>query len=632
MVVWQGGDPLGPSVGTGGAFDAWFGKARSSPGRLWAFDGSAAGMVAAAGAGDIPLYVGLIADLAPQAVDGFAEALNDIAVVAAQQLYRLRRDGEIRRRRARLDGSEETQAELLAANADILWQTDEAGNIHVVRVLNGRHDLVRRIEGRNLQNVRIAGEDSLAALVRAGGRLRNLRLEQDGEEALYISVRPATQRRGPRGTLCAGAGPAADRPAVSARLIESMLDARSREELSRREAESMLLGLRILLAATPFRGKLEQLARLLASTAGCDVVQIVQLRPAEAPRLLSPHGLLSSRAADALARLLAMAEGRGVTVLPAAEEDCTVIRTILAAEDGDIAIVTLPYAAERFYLVCRGRPTFGSRQQGIAERFSLLLQQALALRNDQERLVHTAKLSMLGQMSVAVAHELRQPLNTISVAVQNLSMLAERAVLTPMLLEEKAGRILKQVERACRVMDRMRRFGRKSGCDFKPVPLLAMARSARSLTQAVAERGGMVIDIDIPDGMEVLADELEIEQVLVNLIQNAHDAMTGGDLPARMRIWSEPDPDRDLVRLHVQDNGPGFCPRTLRHALDAFFTTKAGDKGTGLGLSIAHAILREHGGQLHIANAAGGGALVTLVLRRAGDARVVSIAPRSGKP
>ncbi len=585
------------------------------------------GLVAAAGTGDIALHVGLIADLAPEAIDGFADALNDVAVVAAQQLYRLRRDGENGRRRARLDRMEEMQAELLAANADLLWEADEAGNIHVVQVLNGRHDLARRIEGRNLRDVRIAGQRSLPELIDAGGALRCLRVEQEGEEALYISVRPAGPRLGPRGTLCAGPDLSADRLAVSAHVIESMLDARTREELSRREAESMLLGLRILLAAAPFRGKLEQLARLLARTAGCDVVQIVQWRPTEAPRLLSPHGLLSSGAADALARLLTMAEGREVTVLPAAEDDCAVIRTILAAGQGDIAIVSLPYAAERFYLVCRGRPSFGPRQQGVAERFSLLLQHALALRNDQERLVHAAKLSMLGQMSVAIAHELRQPLNTISVAAQNVSMLAERGTLTPALFEEKAGRILKQVERACRVMDRMRRFGRKSGCDCKPVPLLEVARSARSLAQAAAGHADMVIDIDIADGMEVLADELEIEQVLVNLIQNARDASAESGLPARMRIWCDRDPgDPDMVRLHVQDNGPGFSPRTLNHALDAFFTTKAGDRGTGLGLSISQAILREHGGQLHIANAAAGGALVTLVLPRPGNASVVSIA------
>lgn len=628
-IVWQGGDSHGVPFDEKGAFGAWFARALSRPGRLCAFYGNAAGLVTMAGAGDIPLHIGLIADCMPETVTGLADAMNDVATVAVQQLYRLRKDAERRVSRARIDSSEALQAELLRANVDLLWESDEMDILHVVQVFNGRHDLVRKIEGRRLNDIRVAGGRSLKDLVSAGGASRNLRLEQASGETLYICVGSGPSRkRGALGTLSAGPDLTADRLAADAFILESILDARTREEHSRREAESMLLGLRVLLAPTPFREKLEQLAHHMARAAGCDMVQIIQLRPGEAPRLLSPRGLLSSQGAAALARVLALAEGQSVTVLPSDGEDSAVVRNTLTAPDGDIALVTLPFAAERFYLVCRGRPSFGLREQGLAERFSLLLHQALVLHDDQERMVHTAKLSALGQMSASIAHELRQPLNTISIAAQNVSMLLEREAVTPALLEEKVARILKQVERACGVMERMRRFGRKTSGELKPVPLLEVTRSARSLMHAITDMDGIVVDVDIPAGTEVLIDELEMEQVLVNLLQNARDAIM--DKPvgncARVRIWSAPDPDdSELVRLHVQDNGPGFAPEVLKHALDAFFTTKAGSQGTGLGLCISHVILREHGGRLHIGNAAEGGGLITLFLRRPGTPRVAAI-------
>jgi len=180
------------------------------------------------------------------------------------------------------------------------------------------------------------------------------------------------------------------------------------------------------------------------------------------------------------------------------------------------------------------------------------------------------------------------------------------------------------------VMDRMRRFGRRTAGEYKPAPIAAIARSARSLMDPLILSSGIAIDIDIPDELRGIADELEIEQVLVNLIQNAadaRDAKPGG----RIRIWSEDDPDDPgALRLHVDDNGPGFPPDVLAHALDAFFTTKPEGKGTGLGLSIAHSILREHGGRILVGNGTLGGGRITLVLRRPG-AQVLPFVPRSAE-
>lgn len=615
VMVWQSGDPSAIPLDENGAFGAWFRKARRLPGALHDLHGNVAGLLAAGAEEFVSPYFAIFADAMPGSIDGLPQAMQEIALVAAGQLRRLRQDMEYRLNRARLDGMSGLQADLLRVNVDLLWQADEAGMIQVTQVFNGRQDLVRRLAGKPLSDVRVAGGRSLADVIARGGPARGLRLDHPGEDALYISVGAG---RAVHGTLAAGGDLAAERLAADVHILETMVGARHREEEARREAEGTLLGLRVLLAALPFREKLERLAGELARAADCDMVQVIQLRPGEAPRLLSPPALLSSHAAEALRRVLVASEGRSVTVLAAAGEESAVIRTTLGAESGDIALVTLPYAADRFHLVCRARPIFDSRKRGVAERFSLLLQQALALRDDQDRMVHTAKLSALGQLSTSIAHELRQPLNTISIAAQNVAMLVERQAVTPELLTQKVERILQQVDRACRVMERMRRFGRKSSGDYRPLPLLEVVRSARSLMQAVAEQARVDVDIEIAGDLMILADELELEQVLVNLLQNACDAIADQAGKGLRRIWIRggPDPaDPELVRLEVEDSGPGFAANVLGHALDAFFTTKAEGKGTGLGLSISHAILREHGGRLQVGNAAGGGGLITLFLR-----------------
>jgi C4-dicarboxylate-specific signal transduction histidine kinase len=353
-------------------------------------------------------------------------------------------------------------------------------------------------------------------------------------------------------------------------------------------------------------------------------VQLIQIRPGEKPRLLLQDSALGNRTRR-LEKLLAAADARRITIFKSGSEDATFLANLLDMRSGDVVLVALPVLTERHYLLCRARNGLTSADQDVAERVSLLLQQALLLHGDQQRMIHTAKLSALGQMSTSIAHELRQPLNTISIAAQNIELMVEREKLDPALLAEKSARILSQVDRACKVMDRMRRFGRKTAGEYVPVPLTVVSNSARSLMESVVSESGIAIDIDVPDQLHVLADELEIEQVLVNLIQNAADAIAEQNNAAgRIRISTvDMADDPAMIGLLVADTGPGFPADVQNHALDAFFTTKPQGKGTGLGLSIAHSILREHGGRLLIGNGETGG-LVTLVLRRADAANAVT--------
>jgi signal transduction histidine kinase len=625
VIVWQSEGPLRDSTPL---LRAWIERASHHQGRCLAFGDGAAGLLMAGAPQTGAPMVALIADgiLLPPPLES---AMRDLADFAARHLYRLRQDAEALRRRQRLDMDGARDAALLRASADLIWEAGSDGIVHVTHIFQGRRDLARLFEGRALCDI-AAGARNLQTAVQNGQAIRALYVTVAGTtEPLLLNASPGTGPSAPfplRGTIAAAPERrAADRLAVDTHALETILASRHREEQLRRETETMLLGLRVLLGDAPFREKLEQLARRLAIAIDGDEVRLLLSRPGEAPRLVLPDDPAAE--SRELTQIEILAGTRPVTLLPAARADTGRLREALAMRDGDIVLIALPAAIERYYLLCRARRALTPDDHGLAERVSLLLQQALMLQADQNQILHAAKLSALGQMSTGIAHELRQPLNAISIAAQNIDLMVSLGKAGPELLREKTERILAQIDRACKVMDRMRRFGRKTAGEYKPTSAAAIARSARSLMDPVIVASGITVDIDVPDEIQIVADELEIEQVLVNLIQNASDAMAG-HADAQIRVWSHDDPaDPGMIHLQIEDNGPGFPPEILKHALDAFFTTKPEGKGTGLGLSIAHTVLREHGGRLLVGNATRGGGLITLVLRRP-DAKVLPFVAR----
>jgi signal transduction histidine kinase len=623
-IVWQSDGPLRDNLP---ALRAWFQHAGHHPGHCLAFGDAAAGMLMTGATDPGAPMVALVADgvlLPPQ----LESAMRDVAEFGARHLSHLRANDENLRRRQRIDTEGARDAALVRASADLVWEAGSDGIVHVTHVFHDRRDLARLFEGRALRDIP-AGARNLQVSVEKGQILRSQRVTLPGiDTPLFLTACPSLGASAPfplRGTIAAAPDNTADQLAIDAHTLETILASRHREEQLRRETETMMLGLRVLLGDASFREKLEQLARHLAGAIDCDEVRLVLFRPGEKPRLVLSDIAIADT--EALRQIETLAESRLLTLLPTGNSDNPRLREMLSMRDGDIVLIALPSTAERYYLLCRARRGLNPSDHGVAERVSLLLQQALLLQGDQKQMIHTAKLSALGQMSTGIAHELRQPLNAISIAAQNIDLMVTLGKAGPELLKEKTERILGQIERACKVMDRMRRFGRKSAGEYKPSELAAAARSARSLMDPLILSSGISVDIDIPDDLKAVMDELEIEQVLVNLIQNAADAL-GDKARGRVRIWSCNDPnDRCMLHLHVEDNGPGFPPDVVKHALDAFFTTKPEGKGTGLGLSITHSILREHGGRVLVGNGDMGGGRITLIMRRP-DAQVLAFVPR----
>jgi signal transduction histidine kinase len=229
----------------------------------------------------------------------------------------------------------------------------------------------------------------------------------------------------------------------------------------------------------------------------------------------------------------------------------------------------------------------------------------------QNELVQSAKLASLGTLSTGIAHELNQPLAVIRGMVQQLCQdetLPEDAREDLVLVEGQTTRMKK-------IILHLRTFARVSGDEHRPVDLNRVVNDSFILLGAQLGSAGIEIDMNLaPEDPSVLGDANELEQVLLNLITNARDAMEGR-AGAKLTITTRREEDRCL--LICQDTGPGIPEDNLGQVFDPFFTTKDPGKGTGLGLSISHSIIRKHHGTIQVENS--GGAVFTISLPLLGE-------------
>jgi signal transduction histidine kinase len=227
----------------------------------------------------------------------------------------------------------------------------------------------------------------------------------------------------------------------------------------------------------------------------------------------------------------------------------------------------------------------------------------------QEQLIQTAKLASLGQLSAGVAHELNNPLNNIKLLVLNaLDQVDEglngRQVQQP--LHKNLKIVAAQVERASSIVQNLRTFARDSGMKKGPVVLGEAIHSAAALLAETFRMGEIELSVESADSKtEVWGNRLQLEQVLVNLLMNASDALKGA-VVKRINITVKTDGDWEVVI--VTDTGHGIPAEILSHIFDPFYTTKEVGVGTGLGLSIVYGIMKDHGGLISAQSQPGKGA------------------------
>ncbi|MGH8438036.1 MAG: ATP-binding protein [Pseudomonas sp.] len=232
------------------------------------------------------------------------------------------------------------------------------------------------------------------------------------------------------------------------------------------------------------------------------------------------------------------------------------------------------------------------------------------VRRTQQQLLQSAKMATLGEMATGLAHEINQPLNVMRMAVVNALKRLENGDVQVDYLQDKLKRIDAQVLRASRVVDHMRVFGRRSAIEQQLFAPWQAVEGALSLLADGLRGKGVELRVDTPQQQgAVRGHQDQLEQVLINLLVNARDALLAQREQHReLQPWIalRMEVDERQVRLWVEDNGGGIEPRLLERIFEPFFTTKPVGVGTGLGLSVSYGIIEAMGGCLSVDNGADG--------------------------
>ncbi|KPQ22596.1 MULTISPECIES: sensor histidine kinase [unclassified Halomonas] len=232
------------------------------------------------------------------------------------------------------------------------------------------------------------------------------------------------------------------------------------------------------------------------------------------------------------------------------------------------------------------------------------------LRQTQDELIQAAKLAVLGQLAAGINHELNQPLAAIRAYSENARRFIELSRVEQ--ADANLEQIIELTQRMADISAQLRQFSRKSSDRPETISVQACADYALRLFQSRLRDDHVRVEQHWPeDTLWVKADLVRLEQVLVNLIGNALQAMKETATP---QLTLSAHAENQQIIIRVADNGPGIPPSYLEQVFEPFFTTKAPGSGLGLGLSISSRIMDDLGGKLQAANLPDSGACFTIIL------------------
>lgn len=235
------------------------------------------------------------------------------------------------------------------------------------------------------------------------------------------------------------------------------------------------------------------------------------------------------------------------------------------------------------------------------------------LRRTQADLIQAGKLAGLGQMSAALSHEFNQPLAAVRTYAESATMLIERGRAEE--ASDNLQRITGLIDRMASISRHLRNFARKPNEKPSPVALDEVVRDTMEIVTARLKAADAHLDIDLgSEPLAVMAGPVRLQQVLVNILSNAADAVEGRE-DRRIRLQARTQGER--VRIAVSDHGPGVPRAIAERIFDPFFTTKGVGRGLGLGLSISYNIVKDFGGSLSVGTSEHGGAEFVIELARA---------------
>ena len=230
----------------------------------------------------------------------------------------------------------------------------------------------------------------------------------------------------------------------------------------------------------------------------------------------------------------------------------------------------------------------------------------------QQLLIQRSKLESLGKLAAGMAHEINQPLAGMSMGLDNILFTLSSGKITEEYLQNKIDNFLEDIERVHQIIDHVRTFSRdQTSVVLENVDVNEVCRNALSMLQTQYTTHNINIILELTDtvGM-VFGNKYKLEQVVLNLISNAKDAVdekerTVGEFPNKKQIKIRTFGDAERVYLEIEDNGMGIPEEAQQNIFEPFFTTKNPEKGTGLGLSISYGIIKEIQGDISVESQVG---------------------------
>ena len=251
---------------------------------------------------------------------------------------------------------------------------------------------------------------------------------------------------------------------------------------------------------------------------------------------------------------------------------------------------------------------FNQMTENLQQSRAQLERTVETLKTTQQQLIQSEKLSAVGEFVAGVTHELNNPLTT----VMGFSELLQKADVDPQ-HQRHLDMIFKSAQRCQKIVQSLLSFARRQQPERKPVPVNGLIDAVLEIVSYPLRTSNIEVVKKFASNLPmVLADTHQIQQVLLNIINNARQAMEAHQPRGQITITTQANDSN--VRITIQDSGPGISPENLRRIFDPFFTTKEVGKGTGLGLSLCYGIIKEHGGTITPLSRPGEGATFIIEL------------------
>lgn len=230
--------------------------------------------------------------------------------------------------------------------------------------------------------------------------------------------------------------------------------------------------------------------------------------------------------------------------------------------------------------------------------------------NQELQLIQASKMATLGEMSTSVAHELNQPLNNIGIIAQRFIKKLNNNKIDIDFFKQRTELLIGQIDRATKIINHMREFGRKSEKNETDMSVNKAINGIFTLISEQLKVRNVHVKLDLKDNIpNIKANSNRIEQILLNLINNARDAMEKSE---EKNLTIKTYSDNKTVFIQIIDTGCGMSEKVRRKIFDPFYTTKEVGKGTGLGLSISYKLVKDYNGNISVSSVPNSGTTFTI--------------------